>query len=57
MQTLSLAVCNDQQSALLAFAWNGAIVPSIHHLNTRAPIIVMLMQAMSVKIITVHLIL
>ncbi|WP_375626847.1 hypothetical protein [Bartonella sp. MU37NMGALS] len=33
MQTLSLSVCDDQQSAILAFAWNGGIVPSIHHLN------------------------
>ncbi len=26
MLSLSLAVCNDQQSAILAFAWNGGIV-------------------------------
>ncbi|WP_375664560.1 hypothetical protein [Bartonella sp. OC66QHHN] len=33
MPTLSVAICDDQQSAILAFAWNGAIVFSIHHLN------------------------
>ncbi|USP00622.1 hypothetical protein LBE40_05130 [Bartonella taylorii] len=33
MPALSLAVCDDQQSAILAFAWNGGIVSSIHHLN------------------------
>ncbi|WP_375631918.1 MULTISPECIES: hypothetical protein [unclassified Bartonella] len=32
MPTLS-TVCDDQQTAILAFTWNGAIVPSIHHLN------------------------
>ncbi|WP_375686821.1 hypothetical protein [Bartonella sp. AC331YNZD] len=29
MQTLSVAVCDDQQSAILAFSWNGGIVFSI----------------------------
>ncbi|WP_276577403.1 hypothetical protein [Bartonella taylorii] len=33
MPALSFAVCDDQQSALLAFAWNGGIVSSIHYLN------------------------
>ncbi|WP_375620637.1 MULTISPECIES: hypothetical protein [unclassified Bartonella] len=33
MRALSLAVCDDQQSAILAFSWNGGTVPSIHHLN------------------------
>ncbi|WP_375657371.1 hypothetical protein [Bartonella sp. CM120XJJH] len=33
MLSLSFAVCDDQQSAILAFAWNGAIVFSIRHLN------------------------
>ncbi|WP_375666199.1 hypothetical protein [Bartonella sp. TT121SHDZB] len=33
MQTLSFAVGDGQQSAILAFAWNGGIVSSIHHLN------------------------
>ncbi|WP_375646450.1 hypothetical protein [Bartonella sp. TT29SHDZB] len=32
MPTLS-TVCDDQQSALRAFTWNGGIVFSIHHLN------------------------
>ncbi|WP_375707668.1 hypothetical protein [Bartonella sp. AA1HLJMS] len=33
MPTLSFAVCDDQQSAILAFAWNGGIVFSTNHLN------------------------
>ncbi|WP_375659459.1 hypothetical protein [Bartonella sp. MR30HLJHH] len=32
MPTLSTA-SDDQQSAILAFTWNGGIVFSIHHLN------------------------
>ncbi|WP_375649466.1 hypothetical protein [Bartonella sp. MU70NMGDW] len=56
MQTLSF-VCDDQQSAIFAFACNGGIVPSTNHLNTRAPIIVMLMRVMRVDGITVHLVL
>ncbi|WP_375668602.1 hypothetical protein [Bartonella sp. AP36NXGY] len=32
MPTLSTA-SDDQQSAILAFTWNGAIVSSICHLN------------------------
>ncbi|WP_375681834.1 hypothetical protein [Bartonella sp. CE47NXGY] len=32
MQTLSLS-CDDQQSAILAFAWNGGIISSTNHLN------------------------
>ncbi|WP_375680646.1 MULTISPECIES: hypothetical protein [unclassified Bartonella] len=27
------ALSNDQQCAILAFAWNGGIVPSTNHLN------------------------
>ncbi|WP_375707128.1 hypothetical protein [Bartonella sp. AA126HLJHH] len=56
MQALSLS-CNDQQCAILAFAWNGRIVPSANHLNTRASIIVMVMRVMRVDGITVHLVL
>ncbi|WP_375624300.1 MULTISPECIES: hypothetical protein [unclassified Bartonella] len=33
MPTLSVSIGDDQQSLILAFAWNGAIVFSIHHLN------------------------
>ncbi|WP_375637905.1 MULTISPECIES: hypothetical protein [unclassified Bartonella] len=33
MRALSLAVCDNQQSAILAFAWNGGIVFSTNHLN------------------------
>ncbi|WP_273724679.1 hypothetical protein [Bartonella sp. AU18XJBT] len=33
MPTLSFAIGNDQQSAILALTWNGGIVFSIHHLN------------------------
>ncbi|WP_375680832.1 MULTISPECIES: hypothetical protein [unclassified Bartonella] len=32
MLSLSLA-CDDQQSAILAFSWNGGTVPSIQHFN------------------------
>ncbi|WP_375611068.1 MULTISPECIES: hypothetical protein [unclassified Bartonella] len=33
MQTLSVSIGDDQQSAILAFAWNGGIVFSTNHLN------------------------
>ncbi|WP_375624504.1 MULTISPECIES: hypothetical protein [unclassified Bartonella] len=33
MRALSFAVCDDQQSAILAFTWNGGIVSSTNHLN------------------------
>ncbi|WP_375648030.1 MULTISPECIES: hypothetical protein [unclassified Bartonella] len=33
MRALSLAVCDNQQSAILAFAWNGGIVSSTNHFN------------------------
>ncbi|WP_375646758.1 hypothetical protein [Bartonella sp. TT29SHDZB] len=32
MLSLSLS-CDDQQSAILAFSWNGGTVPSIQHFN------------------------
>ncbi|WP_375664343.1 MULTISPECIES: hypothetical protein [unclassified Bartonella] len=33
MQALSFAIGDDQQSAILAFAWNGGIVSSTNHFN------------------------
>ncbi|WP_041581385.1 hypothetical protein [Bartonella grahamii] len=57
MQTLSVSIGDDQTIPLLTFTWNGGSVPSTNHLNTRAPIIVMLMRVMRVDGITVHLVL